>query len=341
MVFNGARKMAADIGKGQKRTMASCGVISPGLRGYWICLWLLLPMAVLAEENGDEKPPQQATEGPRITLAPGIADQSLGERFPEQAILLESGGAPFTALQLRETTPRRQGAALIVADAGESPAAGLAGSLRRYLPAAGWRTLAMALPIDRVEPLPARVFPLADPPGGGNDPDSAPEDRGLAMEVMTREPLDKDTLADYQGQSLERVAAGVAHLRQAGYQNMVLIGIGAGADTVTRFVQQDTQQLPDGGVGLVWLYPQFQAPLNRDLDAVFGREWAIPVLDLVDSRRHREAAAARRAEAGRGRFERYQQQVVPLNNLTSEASQKRVAYRIQAWLEKHMLGMEL
>lgn len=327
------------------------------LRGLLCLLPVFWLTGVLAQEAGEEKageenePDQNARaetrDGPRLILAADRMDQALQARYPDQAVMLDNGEGTFAALELRETVARRQGAALIVTDAGQSPDSPLAHALRHHLPPGGWRTLSLTLPETGIKAMPERIFS----PGGlgdgseGEEETEAEEDqtepRGLTLEVMSGEKPNGEAQEVFQAQALARVAAGVLHLRQAGYNNLVLIGIGAGADTVARFVQQNPQQLPAGELGMVWLAPRFKAPLDQDLEALFGAGWEVPVLDLVDSRTaQKKAAAGRRADADRGNFANYRQQTVPLTGVESAGSHKRIAYRVRGWLKMHMAGME-
>ncbi|MDX1587588.1 MAG: DUF3530 family protein [Oleiphilaceae bacterium] len=336
-----------------------------------VCLLALLWLTPLPAQEEDPAQPdgeaaQEEPEGPRLVLVTGNRDQALKARFPEQVVMLDSGEGRFAALELRETTASRQGAALIVADTGQSPDATLVQALRQHLPDGGWRTLAMGLPPMGVTSVPERVFAAGGVPAGqeegareedgqeenGQDQDGnkgqagqeAQEDtaaRGLTLEMSGDLPRQGDAMEVFQGQSLARVAAGVVHLRQAGYNNVVLIGVGAGADTVARFVRQNPRQLPEGGLGMVWLAARFQAPLDRDLEALFGTGWDLPVLDLVDSRQPSGDGERRRNDARRGEFANYHQQTMPLSGVDNPASQKRIAHRVRAWLKKHRVGREL
>jgi len=329
----------------QKQQLAStCRALLTGL--LLLTLW---PLSTLAEEEAaaDDR------DTPRVALISRGADyqgELLMAQFPEQARWIEGADRRFPALMLRETTATRQGAALIVADAGQSPGAGLTQGIRASLPDGGWRTLAISLPSDWVDPLPERVFgprgevvvaEEADAADDGDEADNGDEPRGLTIDVMTRETIDEATLEAYQARAMARVDAAVADLRRAGFENLVLIGIGEGADIGTRYLLDNPVEFQPGGIGLVWVAPRFRAPLDEALGETLGRGWEIPVLDLTDSRHDRIPAAKRKASANRARFENYNQHAVPLTDVVSAGGHKRIGHRIRGWLKANMLGMEL
>ena len=330
-----------------------------------LCLCLVGPVWA---ENGNDNDDAALDDPPEIELVRRGSDyqgQMLAARFPDEARWLTANGTEFLTLEKPETVPGRQGAAVILADVGQSPAAGLAAGLREHLPAGGWRTLTFSAPEPLIDPLPARVFPprraTREDDGEGppdvdadadddneenaatdaDEPGDPVEERGLTIDVLDDDVTDEGRVEDYQTRSLARVEAAIAHLRQQGFENIALIGIGDGADIMTRYAEQNHLQFQPGGLGLVWVAPRFREPLDRDLDGFLGPNWAIPILDLADTRARHGNDARRRDAARRGRLAHYAQQRVPLSRAMAPGSHRRVAFRVRGWLTQNMLGMEL
>ena len=321
----------------------------------------------------------QEVREPRVVMishGPGRLEERLETRFPDQSVTLEADGEPFTALRKERTVAARQGGAVIIADVGGSPARGWPNGIRHALADAGWMSLSIGLPGAALKGVPERIFeprqplpedveevPVEEEPaevqeaggdgngdngGQGNGDEAAAEDqaaaameREQAMTINVPDELDGDERDEWQERALARVAAAVDALREEGLQNIVLIGVGAGADIGLRYMQDNQAMFPPGGMGMVWIGPRLSPPYNEALDQSLGEGMAIPILDLYDRRSQGGPARDRLESARRGNFENYAQSGMPLRRHTSKASERRVGSRVRGWLENNMVGMEI
>lgn len=331
----------------------------------------------LAQEDGEEAEEaaseESAERGFRMTIVqvgPGHADDGLKAVFPDQAREIEAGEESFTGLFLPQETPSQQGGAVIIPDTGRSPAHGLSAGLRRALPESGWSTLAISLPESMVDPLPERVFGTrsetaeasgdsendgdGDEAQGNDDADGDQEpgadtaqgdDDASSMTIEVTQGQSGEAAGDrresWQEAGMARVGAAVQMMRNQGVENIVLIGVGDGADLALRYTQANAAMFPPGGIGLVWLDARFRAPFDKSLDEVLGEDYAIPVLDIYDRGRTGDLASQRQKAARRGGFERYTQSALPMPQQSRRAAEKRVGSWVAGWLNQNMVGTEL
>lgn len=347
-----------------------CNRVIPPVLILLLCALVPLAQAQEDSEEEQEAASDEASE-PEFHMSivhagPGQAADGLKAIFPDQAREIDAGDDSFTGLFLPQETPGQQGGAVIIPDTGRSPAHGLAAGLRRALPESGWSTLAISLPESMVDPLPERVFKTrseaAEASGDGangddgdeaqddgdqeQDPDRAQDDgdeRSMTIEVTQggSEEATGDRRESWQEAGMARVGAAVQVLRNQGVENIVLIGIGDGADLALRYTQANAAMFPPGGIGLVWLDARFRPPFDQSLDEVLGEGYAIPVLDLYDRDRTGRLAPQRQKAARRGGFEGYSQSALPMPHQSRRAAEKRAGSWVGGWLNQNMVGTEL
>ena len=329
----------------------------------------LVAMSFVAAAQDDGKAEQQTnadseSEDPvRMSIVhkgPGRTRDDLAALFPDEARELTADGETFVGLFRAQTTAEQEGGAVIIADTGQSPAHGPAAGLRRALPESGWSTLSIGLPSDVVEPLPERVFgtrseSASDSGAEGNEakPDAssadddgaesnADDEPSMTIEVTQGQRSDEPAAGreSWRKAAVGRVGAAVTVLRDQGIQNIVLIGVGAGADMALRYAEANAATFPPGGLGLVWLDARFRDPYDQALDEVLGEDYAVPVLDLYDRERSGGRAPARQSAAKRGGFENYTQSALPMPRLSREAAERRLGSWVAGWLNDNMAGSE-
>lgn len=282
----------------------------------------------------------------RAMISTGLDSESIAARWQDAAVWLEpSEDDPVLALFEPESKAPAKGAAVILADEGQSPASGLAGALRQPMANSGWAAMVLGLESPPYEVQEARrrrglksqedtdmsAMNAANELGGK----SAGEGSSVMIDVMAGD--DVEALEnEYRARIQESLAAAVGNLVGRGYNRVVVIGIGRAAAHATRAVitnkDRDVSEL-------VWIAPEFG---QRDLDAMkssLGESAALKVLELHSARssleyggitrrspKQREAAFSRAGVTG------YSRQPVA----TAEQPQPREApaltNRISAWL---------
>ncbi|MDX1633568.1 MAG: DUF3530 family protein [Marinobacter sp.] len=315
--------------------------------GMILCLALVwLQPLLLAAQEQEQEPPEAAGEGrpgapapaERVTVSLGLGAEALAEAYPDQARWLDTeADAQVLVMFEKEQTASPRGAVLILADEGQGANTGLAGALRQPLTRAGWAAMAMGLP---ELPLPLararRLQAIAPGQGGdkeagkqGEEPsadDTAPTDPSVMIDVMAGDNL--ESLAQrYDSQVLAGLDAGLAELQDQGYERLVLVAVGHGAELAAKKALAG-----DRGVqALVWIAPTFAADAERTLAARLEAS-PLRVLDLVSSRREDDRAAERAALMRRQGVADYSQQPVAMASRPERHNAHQLANRILAWL---------
>ncbi|MCF6280618.1 MAG: alpha/beta hydrolase family protein [Candidatus Polarisedimenticolaceae bacterium] len=193
-----------------------------------------------------------------------IAAQLKGSHIDGEWVELQTPEIGFIALQTPATPAQRRGAVILLHDVGGQPdEAGVIHALRTQLPASGWHLLSLQMPVAPVDAVPE-------------------EYRGVAAEAAPR------------------VEAALAHLRQSGLLNVVLVGHGLGAAMVIDYMAgqpaAEIQAVVMVGVRLVPPDAAAQTLMYEQLATI-----DIPLLDIYGSRDLPEvmATATRRYSAGK------------------------------------------
>lgn len=237
------------------------------------------------------------------------------------------------------------GALVILADEGQSPASGMAGALRRPMARAGWAVLVLGLEAPPYAVQKARrqkgLGPSeeADMPEteAANAPDSqaADESQSVMIDVMAGD--DAEELADeYRTRIQKNLAAAVGHLVERGYSRVAMAGVGRAAGHVA--------QVATAGGGsdvsaLVWIAPVFDPSDAEALTEWLEGAGSLKVLELHSARsslgdgattfrspRQREAAFKRAGITG------YSRQPVAMAEQPEPREAPAITNRISAWL---------
>jgi len=232
-----------------------------------------------------------------------IAKQ-LAAGLPESEVLwLRAGGREFISLYRGHNTGQARGAIIILHGMGGHPDwPEIVSPLRSALPALGWATLSIQLPV------------LS--PG--------------------------DPIADYGrtlGDAKQRLQAAVQQLRDWQFSNIVVIGHSFGAATAAQVLGNPGLKAVKAFVGISMQAPQFLSPrlkLLHHLESI-----SIPVLDIYGSRdtlEVRREADDRRLAARKNDNRAYQQTVVEGADHYFSAVLDVLLKRIQGWLARVVPG---
>lgn len=303
-----------------------------------------------AGQDAEKQVSESSSQKERFAFSGEDWADRLAEQMPEQVLWLEAPSQRFPALVTRDESGNPQGGALIVSEPGSSPATGWSEGIRQVLPKGGWYSLALPLASEAHQPLPKRVLPPKGSAPEGETADKADQPQaepGAAAEKTARpENVTIDVAAgqatlrgeDYEKYVLERIEAGLTHLREQGYQNLVLIGVGRGAEWVSRYLAVNGSRFGPRGLGLVWVAPTFSLSPENLFDEVLGESFQRPLLDLTPGQdRHSER---RRAAATRNGLKHYTQDRITQARAPSPAGARGVAQRIKGWLAQNMRGMQ-
>lgn len=310
---------------------------------------LALAMAALPPAYGqDNEPGNPDKEVPaepaadvareRPFLSTGLGDEAIAQAYPDAAAWLELEGED-RALALFEPEARNpaKGAVLILADEGQSAASGLAGALRRPFSAKGWAAMSLgleappfALQQARKEEAPETGAPEAD---GENDEgdEASEEDASIMIDVMDEGDLG-DLSERYRARVQATLAAGLADLRERGYDSIALAGVGRAAMHVAR------QAVESGELaGVVWIAPVFEPGEEEALPELLANKGQWPLLELHASRGDREGTSSTPRERAvaleRAGIEGYQHQPVAMPERPEPRDARVLVNRMAAWLD--------
>jgi hypothetical protein len=291
-------------------------------------LLLLLAPALAAEEPsaaggdaGSARPNAARTEPEKQRPMSGLdsRDQALVRQNPEVMRWLEADDGRFPVMETAAASANARGTVVLVADAGQSPAQGLAGELHRVLSALGWHVMSLGLP---PLPLPARPKVAGSAPAAvaetgtanparesaaADDAAAETEDSAITIDLAAPEPSAGDA-ERFEARARGRIDTALGALQGRPSEAIVLVGIGLGAAPLTHYLALAGNGLaanglagngaPGGDRALVWILPRFQGfGLNGKAESPATwlpgmRPW--PILDIVDSRYRQQQAEARR-----------------------------------------------
>ncbi len=136
-----------------------------------------------------------------------------------------------------------------------------------------------------------------------------------------------------------RVDASFEHIKQAGYENIVFIAVGNGADSMLDFLVRNKGKIPARGFAMIWVAPEFSGDVGaRVEEALEG--FPAPLLDIYDSivLTERDLAYERRLIARGQKVKRYHLAQMPLSGPAIEKKRRMLPYRISSWLQKNAPG---
>lgn len=246
------------------------------------------PEGAAASETGDPA-------SRRYLVSSGPDDEEMARRWPDRAIWLEPEEGPRAlALFTREQEQPVRGALLVLANEGDTAAAGMAGALHEPMALSGWAVMSLGLPR-----LPVAVeysrrhgsLPGSDPAGEGGSTEEAPAPAGDQVMINVIEAASAESLEKaYRQRVSEHLNAAMQRLVSEGYDRIALVGLGRSAGHVTRFAVSGAEV-----TALVWIAPEFSGTAEPVNELLAGKgSWRL--LDLYNpgpeaSRRARERQA--------------------------------------------------
>ncbi len=229
--------------------------------GSWHRLIAVLPFVV---------PAPVCVAGPDYERERTIAEELVAGLETGEAVWLNAvSGSQFLALFTRASGVRNSTAVILVHGMGAHPDWPVViAPLRRSLPAAGWATLSLQMPV--------------------LSPETPEADYGRTLERAQR-----------------RIRAGVTFLREEGYESVVLIGYSFGAATAARYLANVKGHGVDAFAGISMIARKFLSPSLDLLEQLAGID--VPVLDIYGANDLNEVlqtvADRRLAAGGNGRGE--------------------------------------
>lgn len=227
-------------------------------------------------------------------------EAALAQRIEQgEPVWLNAAGDRFLGIYLQQSSKQARGAVIIVHGMGGHPDwPEVIAPLRRRLPAGGWASLSIQMPV--LEP-----------------------GEALAGYGDTLKP------------ACNRIRTAVRYLQDRQYQNIALIGYGFGATTGAYFLTEGGGGGIQAFVGIGMRSYEFLSS-RLDLDAYLER-LTIPVLDLYGGRDFASVlklAETRRLEARQQHRDRYRQVVIDGADHYFSGREDVLVQRIREWLDK-------
>ena len=233
-------------------------------------------------------------------------EEALAARVEQgEPVWLDETGDRFLGLYHQQLTDKAQGAVIIVHSMGGHPDwPQVVAPLRVKLPAGGWATLSIQMPV--LEP-------------------------GEALAGYG------DTIK----QASNRIRTAVRYLREKKFLNIVLIGYGFGATTGACYLAEDGSGI-QAFVGIGMQTYEFLSP-RLNLEGYLARI-DIPILDLYGSRDFDEVmrlAVNRRLEARKMNKDQYLQVTIDGADHYYSGLEDAMTRRIRGWLDKAAPGVRV
>jgi hypothetical protein len=290
----------------------------------------------------------------RASVITGQGTMALLQQWPQSAVWLEVDGAdgtPNSVLSL-VFTPLKNAATIgvvVLADEGHNAGEGFVIALAGGLADRGLTALTLGLraPTGGLKQVMERELPLpgaspavpaaeegqvlqpvgAQTAGASSNANSSANPDPLLIDVVAGTELSEAEL-QYRQEVAAQLRAAVGYLKREGYQQVVLVGVGRGANFATA--------LPElaESAGLVWLLPRFYP---RDLKVLAERFTETPrlrVLDVQAVRGNRAQSAMQRTTVmNQVEVAQYQRQRVTVQEPVQARQGDALASRLDAWIK--------
>ncbi len=256
----------------------------------------------------------------------GLGAAALAQHLPHLTVWLEPENSPrVLALFEREVSAEADGAVVVLSDEGQTANDRLLEGLRKRLTDAGWATMTLGLESPSIALQRAREQAAV---GSGDQVDKSSEEAPAGQSVIDVNEQAVADLLDSHRQTLNaRQQAAVEWLNAQDYGNVVLVGVGRGANAVREY-------LPDahGSVRRVaWVGADFGG-LNpaQAAESLVGVE-GIPILDLYSSRQ--TGVDERRAAFTRAGIREYRAIPMAVDVRPRPRAAGPIANRLIGWLQ--------
>jgi hypothetical protein len=210
-------------------------------------------------------------------------------------------GPRALALLTREQDSPARGALLVLANEGDTAAAGMVGALHQPMAKSGWAVMSLGLarlPVAVEYSRRQRAAGMAGPqmasgdegdlPDVGNEEEAPDADSDQVMIDVIEEKSAESLAEDYRARVQASLDAAVQRLMDEGYERIVLAGIGRAAGHVTRYGVDSGR-----AAVLVWIAPEFSGTAEPVSELLGGKgSWSL--LDLHNPG-DRERAVQRQA----------------------------------------------
>jgi len=165
-------------------------------------------------------------------------------------------------------------------------------------------------------------------------PDTNPSQEGIDIDLAEKGKHNPQRLS-YRERAKHHIQAAMDHLRNQGYQNIVVIAYRAGADLALDHIKPIAQQISRQGFALVMIDPILQYGYQSDIGQALGQNFSAPILDIVNGGDldSRVFAVERENTARMTNASGYQQARLIANE--SGAFQQSLLRRVRFWLEKY------
>ena len=287
------------------------------LRLLSLALGLAIAAGGRAEEvpeggKGEDAAPVQSRSG----VTSGLGELELRRDFPDEVVWLDlADDGQALGLFLPAYREPAKGALVLLGDAGETAASGLAGSLRRQLADRGWATLALAL--EAPSPSLQRRLETAAVPVPGDS--GAAGTGALPAVVAEADGNETGPETEFRKRIREMLSAAQAELAGRGFEQPMILGVGYACNYLAYW--PDQAGVPEV---MIWVAPVFYPALRSGLAEWLESSRGLTLLELSSSR----AGLGRRWPGVSG----YSYQRVALTQPPSVQNAGAVANRIHGWL---------
>ncbi|AOY90346.1 hypothetical protein BKP64_17275 [Marinobacter salinus] len=262
----------------------------------------------------------------RSGVSTGLGELALSRAYPDAAVWLdlEEGDRALGLFHPERELPAK-GALLVLADAGETAASGVSGSLAEHLADRGWAVLTVGL--DAPSPTIQRL--LERPPEVVEKSPGDGEASSVMIDVMESESAEGGAEAAYRDRVRRVLEAGVTELADREYGKVALVGIGRASNHLVALseVQQNLR-------AMIWVAPVFYPRDEATLVSRLGEGNAPPLLELYDSVSVDSAPGRQWAlNLLRAGLENFVHQPAALHQPLSAQDGQSLASRINGWLK--------
>ena len=284
-------------------------------------LWAQDPSAQ-EDAGSDAGQPPVAEALERVFVRTSADAGTLAQQYPHLAVWLEPEDAPrVLGLMERETTAKPAGAMVILAGEGQSANDGLLENLRGRLSKAGWAAMSIGLesPSPSLQRARERLSMKPAPDPGESDDSAEP----VMIDVNAQAA--KDLLERHRTAINARLTAAVSWFTERDYRQVVLVGVGRGADEVRAYLAEAPPEVRRAA----WVVADFGGQAPSEISVGFEGAPALPLLDLYSARER--GTPARIAAFRRSGVASYQALPAPVPARPSARDAGAIANRLIGW----------